>query len=80
MRSSFGGLGPSKVLDVLLYLIVVLYPEILPLSVILHEGMAAVAVHIAVCPWHPAIREEDSNLVNGLGSQREEVPEHISVL
>ena len=44
------------------------------------EGVGAVAVHVAVAVRDAAVREQERHLVRGLRPQRNEVPEHVSIL
>ncbi len=74
------GLLPSEVLDSLVRLKMVLHPEVLALVIVPFEGMAAVAVHVAIGSWRSPAREENSDLVNGFRCERQEVPEHVGIL
>lgn len=42
--------------------------------------MRTVAVHMAVSIGNASIAEEEHNLVRRLGSEGDEVPEHVSIL
>ena len=44
------------------------------------ECMGAVAVHVTVAVRDPAIAEQERDLVSGLGTQRDEIPEHVRIL
>ena len=44
------------------------------------EGVGAVAVHVAVAVGDAAVGEQEGDLVGGLRTQRDEVPEHVGVL
>lgn len=54
-----------------------LNPEGLSLGVDPFEGVGAVAVHMSVAIGGSSIGEKNGNLMNRLGNQTEEVPEHI---
>ena len=73
------GLGLGKIVNALVGLEVVFDPEALALGVDPHEGMAGVAVHVAVAFWDAAIAHEDGDLVGGFGGQGPEVPLHVVV-
>ena len=44
------------------------------------EGVATVAVHVAIAVRCAAVGEQETHLVSGLWPQRDEVPEHVRVL
>jgi hypothetical protein len=74
------GLLLREGLNALLGLEVELDPVLLALLVDELEGMARVAVHVAVVLGDAAVGEEDGDLVNALGGKRKEVPEHVGIL
>ena len=55
-------------------------PVLVALFVDQLEGVGAVAVHVAVTVRDAAVGEEEGHLVHRLRPQRDEVPEHVSVL
>ena len=44
------------------------------------EGVAAVAIHVAIAVRRAAVGEQEGHLVSGLRSQCDEIPEHVRVL
>ena len=42
--------------------------------------MGAIAVHVAVAIWDSPVTEEEGDLVGGLWTKGDEVPEHIHIL
>lgn len=44
------------------------------------EGVAAIAVHVAVAVRGAAVGEQEGHLVGSLWTQGDEVPEHVWVL
>lgn len=44
------------------------------------EGMGSVSIHVGVAIGSAAIAEQEAHLVRGLGTQGEEVPEHVRIL
>ena len=44
------------------------------------EGVAAIAVHVAIAIGRATVREQEGHLVSSLWSQRDEIPEHVWVL
>jgi len=72
--------GGGQVLNALLGLEVVFHPVIVPVGVVPQEGVAGIAVHVAVGARRAPVREENRDLVDRFGRQREEIPEHVGVL
>jgi hypothetical protein len=76
-------LGSSRIVE---SLETTLLPEMdldimeLALSIDELEGVTRVTVHVVVAIRSSTVREEDHNLVNGLGVQGEIVPKHVRVL
>lgn len=52
------------------------------LAILVHqfERVGAIPIHVRVAIWDPAIGEQERDLVSGLGTQGDEVPEHICIL
>lgn len=44
------------------------------------ERMGAVTIHVTMTVGNTSIRKQEHDLVRWLGSQRDEVPEHVGVL
>ena len=42
--------------------------------------MRAIAVHVAVAIWDSPVTKEEGDLVGGLWTKGDEVPEHIHIL
>ena len=64
----------------LLYLPVELAVHSLVVLVDQLEGVAAIAIHVAITVRRAAVGEQEGHLVSGLRSQRDEIPEHVRVL
>src|SRR5205807_4690917 len=62
----------------LLRLEVVLHPDPRPRGVDPHEGIAAVAVHVAPGARGATVGHQDCHLVERLGRERPEVPLHVA--
>ncbi len=62
------------------YLVVELAVDRLPFLVDQLEGVGAEAVHVAVTIRDATVTEEEGDLVGGLGTEGDEVPEHVRVL
>lgn len=80
LTSDSVGLGTGEVLDAGISLEVPLDVEGLAGLVHPLEGVRAVSVHVSVAVGGASVRHEDGELVDGLGSQGEEVPEHVRAL
>ena len=52
----------------------------LVLSIDQLEGMGAIAIHVLVPIGDATVREQERDLVGGLGTQADEVPEHVGIL
>ena len=74
------GLGTSEVLDAGVSLEVPLDVEGLAGLANPLVGVGAVAVHVSVAVGGASVGHEDGELVDRLGSQGEEVPEHVGAL
>lgn len=61
-------------------LVVELAVEGLVLGVDQLEGVRAVAVQESVSVRGASVREQEHDLVGGLGTQRDEIPEHVRIL
>ncbi len=55
-------------------------PAVLPGLGVPHVGVPAEAVHVPEADRGPPVRKQDRDLVDGLGSEGQEVPEHVRVL
>lgn len=44
------------------------------------EGVASVAVHVAIAVGCTTVREEEGHLVSRLWAQRNKIPEHVCIL
>lgn len=69
----------GQVLDALVGLEMVLYPEVLCLFIIPFESVAAVPFHVTAGDGSPAVREENRHLMDGLRCEGKKVPEHVGV-
>ena len=74
-----GGFLPREVLDALVGFEMILHPEGLALRVVPFEGVAAVAVHMAVRGGRAPVGEQDRDLVDGFRREGKEVPEHVGI-
>mmetsp|Transcript_34855 Transcript_34855/g.86495 ORF Transcript_34855/g.86495 Transcript_34855/m.86495 type:complete len:549 (+) Transcript_34855:1360-3006(+) len=73
------GLLSREVLDPLVSLEVHLDIGHLAVLVDKLERVGAIAVHVSVAVGRAAVAEEDRHLVDALGNQRQEIPEHVRV-
>ncbi len=62
------------------HLVVELAVDSLTVPVHQLEGVGAIAVHVAVAVGDAAVAEEEGHLVGGLGSEGDEIPEHVGIL
>ncbi len=79
LRGHRRSLGVGEVLDPLVGLDVVLDPVLLPGSVVPHERVAPVAVHVPPGARRAPVAHQERDLVCRLRRERPEVPLHVVV-
>lgn len=77
LHAHLSGLLASEVLDALVSLEMVLDEVGLSCGVHPLEGVGSVSVHMSVAVWGSTVGHEDSDLVEGFGRVRPEVPCHL---
>jgi hypothetical protein len=78
--SGLSSLLRGHVLDTLVSFKMILHIEDLTLFVDPSVGVGTVSIHVSVSIRSTAVREEDSNLVKGVGGVGPEVPSHVGIL